>query len=306
VSRRRSSNLYQVDFVAALFSGFLLVWLATTAESDFTANGSTGPIFYILEAKLYYGSAPGDSLVNSLWISSLPDVSLHESCAPLELISYIDKSVSTISGCNYNDEIPRASAEKTEALMATVLRRSKESHVNLDHNVIPTLGLNFRLLDDAPGEQDNYPTVGLALSKISVADEKSYAFSNESRSEVADPQHIHVSVGIIPDGTRLPTEIEIGSAVEVLGGAAVRSAIFGVSISETQPAPPQPAPRGSIVYTFEPFERGLQLSETTPRPLKLEIRLLIDPAGNQRCLTAETTGNLTQTRQKLQLQPTSC
>ncbi|MGR9293656.1 hypothetical protein ACU8OS_35410 (plasmid) [Rhizobium leguminosarum] len=37
---RRSSELYQVDFVAALFGGFLLVWLSGVSEAEFAGNGS--------------------------------------------------------------------------------------------------------------------------------------------------------------------------------------------------------------------------------------------------------------------------
>lgn len=76
---RRPSELYQVDFVAALFGGFLLIWLANSAESDSAGDdGGNSPSFLVVTAMVYFNKS---NTRFGEWSPALPSKALTLGCA---------------------------------------------------------------------------------------------------------------------------------------------------------------------------------------------------------------------------------
>jgi hypothetical protein len=67
--RRRASELYQVDFVAALFGGFLLVWLSGISEAEFPGNDGKQLVFVELSSRGFFDEPNG---TGRYWASFLP------------------------------------------------------------------------------------------------------------------------------------------------------------------------------------------------------------------------------------------
>lgn len=82
--RARSSELYQVDFVAALFGGFLLVWLSGINEAEFPGGGDKRPVFFELSARAYYDRTP--PATGERWAPLLPSSAIGLGCAHPSLV----------------------------------------------------------------------------------------------------------------------------------------------------------------------------------------------------------------------------
>ena len=76
--RRQRSDLYQVDFMAALFGGFVLVWLSGQGALESPQAGQRLPVFFSLTARLVY-SLPGEAEAS---ISVLPEDAIDTACVP--------------------------------------------------------------------------------------------------------------------------------------------------------------------------------------------------------------------------------
>lgn len=97
MKRRRPSDLYQVDFVAALFGGFLLVWLSGIGEAEFPGKGDgKGLVIFELEANAYFLGADG---VGEVSRSVVPLDSAHAACAHPNLVLRLIAAGLSTSAC---------------------------------------------------------------------------------------------------------------------------------------------------------------------------------------------------------------
>src|SRR5436190_2166532 len=86
--RRRASELYQVDFVAALFGGFLLVWLSSIGEAEFPGKGEgKGLALFEVTARAFFKSVDGKSETD---VSIIPRASFRAGCAHPNLVTKLE------------------------------------------------------------------------------------------------------------------------------------------------------------------------------------------------------------------------
>jgi hypothetical protein len=96
----RGSDLYQVDFMAALFSGFLLVWLTGANRSEEVID-DTEQSYVTITARI--GDYPEGS---SKWFPILSDEAAPLGCLGADWITLIDKRHITLDSC-IGDPRPR-------------------------------------------------------------------------------------------------------------------------------------------------------------------------------------------------------
>src|SRR4051812_14042652 len=96
--RRRASELYQVDFVAALFGGFLLVWLSGISEAEFPGNDGKQLVFVEWSTRGYFDQPDGSA---HYWSSFIPEQRTALRCAHskvVELASSVRKLIPCTKG----------------------------------------------------------------------------------------------------------------------------------------------------------------------------------------------------------------
>jgi hypothetical protein len=95
VTRGRSSELYQVDFVAALFGGFLLVWLSGVSDAEFAGNG-TGEVLkpFKLTIVAKFSDAGTEASADAVPISAF-----NAGCAPPKVIEKLSDAGLELYSC---------------------------------------------------------------------------------------------------------------------------------------------------------------------------------------------------------------
>lgn len=97
MARRRPSELYQVDFVAALFGGFLLVWLSSVQEAEFASPSGESLAIFELDIQAHFSAEDGSG--TSIQASVVPITSKQATCAHTALISKLAEAGRPVFAC---------------------------------------------------------------------------------------------------------------------------------------------------------------------------------------------------------------
>jgi len=95
--KRGAADLYQVDFVAALFGGFLLIWLAQMTQADSAANKASAASPFSLEVWIDHGGSPSSR------VNVVPDDSLR--CANMALLDDDENHQLAVSPCAISENL---------------------------------------------------------------------------------------------------------------------------------------------------------------------------------------------------------
>lgn len=114
MGRRRASELYQVDFVAALFGGFLLVWLSNIGEAEFSGSGEGKPlVVFELSTRAFF---TGAGLAGELDTSIIPLEAFRAACAHQGLVGILVKAGLEIFACEGTRSLAIGEAADTNIL----------------------------------------------------------------------------------------------------------------------------------------------------------------------------------------------
>lgn len=166
--RARSSELYQVDFVAALFGGFLLVWLSGIGEAEFPGGGGKRPVFFELSARAYYDLEP--PVMGERWAPLLPSSAIGLGCAHSSLVG-LAKVEGQLFACKtlVSEELTLGDKKSKQYEL-----RVEEAAADRKRPITqpPTLsdGTVLDLLLDDAGTQVVARFVGMVFSKLPDAD----------------------------------------------------------------------------------------------------------------------------------------
>ncbi len=112
-SRRKPSELYQVDFVAALFSGFLLIWLASASESDTSVRSAPTAVPVIVYGT-YRWTAPRIPSRTCTNIEAFPTIQV-SACGPARTLAgtHAPPGWASIDTCRSSTSIANQSSAET-------------------------------------------------------------------------------------------------------------------------------------------------------------------------------------------------
>jgi hypothetical protein len=317
--RRRSSDLYQVDFVAALFGGFLLIWLSGTAESEFPPERENNTTYFRATARLFFETKDAPVREEG-WVSALPQSGLDRGCAhtlpaPLE-----------------------EGSEKLRERLCTLASQSELAPLNSRYLASPTasrndyLGRVFRKIDYAAedlvywrfilaytgaheGRLVAVPVERPARSAAAVVDDKrDIIFVEGLRFQVAAMQGaekrpgrflgITVSDAAMKDADKrvlLPQSAYHFSAIGMILAAAdeglyltvegePRSDRLSFFKSNRPMAEAQSSAKVELVsYVFANVPQALGYRGFSPQPNRLEVKLALDSKSGGNCLIASVT-----------------
>lgn len=161
---RRASELYQVDFVAALFGGFLLVWLSNIGEAEFPGSGEGKPlVVFELSARAFF---TGAGVAAERDTSIIPLDAFRAVCAHQGLVEILVKAGLETFACEGTRSLPIGRAPDTNIVERWAEATAKKITNNRRTVAVgSTFASDFSVLFAAPsGEQLPGRLVGAAFS----------------------------------------------------------------------------------------------------------------------------------------------
>src|SRR6185436_1849895 len=76
---RSRSDMYQVDFVAALFGGFLLIWLSGATDSEPSSMQADAPRFFEIAARNIFTDGNSEDSLAIVPLGSIGTACIHAS-----------------------------------------------------------------------------------------------------------------------------------------------------------------------------------------------------------------------------------
>lgn len=173
---RRSSDLYQVDFVAALFSGFLLIWLVGIGDNDAAGVEGASPLLFEVSVRAIY--APKGGAGNRTWIAGLPEKASIVGCAHDALVAKLRELGRLAMSCT-SSAVRGLQVPPGQSYKEMVEADARKSLADADSLI--SLGLQFDLFFDKDAKSPA-PFAGLALLPLSQKDQPVSA-SSQVRQE---------------------------------------------------------------------------------------------------------------------------
>lgn len=166
--RRSRSEMYQVDFVAALFGGFLLVWLSGANEADAVSKASGSVLMFQISAQLVFESA--DHRQERL--SVLPVDVVSTACIDDKWLSIIYRRSSQLVACHGTPRLHEGNPADISSRTRLELARGGKQEVTA------VIGSSIRLSPTQSVQEDDISWIGRALEAVSVsADDSEIAVS---------------------------------------------------------------------------------------------------------------------------------
>ena len=201
---RRSSELYQVDFVAALFGAFMLIWLSSISDRESAAETSQSATFFQVFVKAYFPKK-NDANNATGWIPVIPQPAVSRGCIHPNVIPLFENPERLIRACGGPTGALNKPADGKSYREFVIAQDEVETKSSFSTEpVISVKGLDLRIvLSDGTTKRDA-PLLGVALSSIPRADANDYA------NPLAKTDYVHVAVGVVSgDGGSEPTSIKI-------------------------------------------------------------------------------------------------
>jgi hypothetical protein len=164
MSRRRASELYQVDFVAALFGGFLLVWLSSIGEAEFPGSGDGRSLtIFEVSAVAYFPGAP------ELAWSVAPAASFRSGCAHPRLVAKLVNAGLAAAECQNGATVELKAGKDSGNLYARAQKYAENAkslqHKATDSAFVPV----FDVIFSTPSADEQGLPVGGAFSTATGA-----------------------------------------------------------------------------------------------------------------------------------------
>jgi hypothetical protein len=161
--RAQPSELYQVDFVAALFGGFLLVWLSGMSEAEFPSDNGKQPVFFELTARAYYDRTDASG---ERWSPLLPATALGLGCAHSDIAGRVaaDRQLVTCK-TQHADEL-KFGKDESKDYGWRVRLAAKEDGRPVIHTPATIDGTPLEILLNDNGFEIGARFTGMALSKM--------------------------------------------------------------------------------------------------------------------------------------------
>jgi len=269
--RRRGSDLYQVDFVAALFSGFLLVWLSGISEAEFPEDASPPLSFYELNARAYFSPQAGGSVK---WSAVLPTPSVTEGCVHPNVIQLAASSlIQSLRACEsaLTRKLNRPGDVAKDYYAAIESDLYRPTHV---HDPIVSFGTTIEIFSRSNGKDSHAKFWGIALKSV----------SDPNAIGVADDQA--VSIGTVPS----PNWPEGKLYAHISHPFKFDSAL--ISIPElTGPLPAPPASARLLNFYFLGLDGHIVWQGYEQLPQQLELVVTLSPSTGGGCYRASVAPN---------------
>jgi hypothetical protein len=153
---RQRSDLYQVDFMAALFGGFVLVWLSGQGILETPTEGQKSPVFFSLSARLIYSKA-GEREVS---VPVLPEEALDAPCISPDWLKPIFGSRPKPDVCHASSSVDLPPGGYDELVKKAAREDPKP------HEFVRLAGINLRLSEGASDENRDPVTIGRVVTNI--------------------------------------------------------------------------------------------------------------------------------------------
>ena len=254
---RQRSDLYQVDFMAALFGGFVLVWLSGQGISESSQVGRQAPVFFSLSARLIY-SPPNEAEAS---VSVLPEEAINAPCIPRDWLRQIFGSRPQPISCHGTAvELPLPSSAYDEAVLTSARQDA------LTHQFVRVAGIDLRLSGDKDNPTSFPAIVGRVVNNIGPAVQTVQHRTGNDHGYV-DLDLQQSLIAIVPTGWTKTPQLVVHNA------ATFRKIIY----SETARG------GGSTEYQFADINRPLPYNSKEPEARRLEVLVHWDLAGQNAC-----------------------
>ena len=143
MARRASSEIYQVDLIAALFGGFMIAWLVSAEEVEFiTASNSV--VLVTIDLRVI-GDVEEGGVSRKWWHGAVLDGAESEGCIPAEITELLDRRVANFIPCQYT-QAATFSAESRDGArsFAVLMQKNGEDCAENAENVAPNNYSSFQ------------------------------------------------------------------------------------------------------------------------------------------------------------------
>jgi hypothetical protein len=276
VRRRGSSDLYQVDFVAALFGGFMLIWLSSIGEIELPPNSGESPVFFQIYSRVYFYSGSNAGSPNN-WVTVLPMSVINQTCAHDHVVNKFRSNENQIRPCYASANPPLPFPDSGTTWFARVEKSERYSR-NLkmtdpfDGKILSSWGIDMQIVLDGPKGKRVAPLLGLALLKVPISDQNNMALGAD---------YIHVALGIIPDGDRI-------SSVKISHFGTFANGLF--SVAEPTLSSTGILEKAALVnYHSDSINRTVPPTPTYALDVnEWQLKVIVDPAGSAECHVASS------------------
>jgi hypothetical protein len=186
--RQKASDLYQVDFMAALFGGFLLIWLSGGGETEFPSDTGKKIVFFEVSAKAYYRDINSAKLD---WAPIWSDAGVTQGCANFRVIALAASSTDrALLPCHVDDLQPLSPfsgevSDYTSRVDAAAKAVKRDTYVD---NRVSIDGTHLRFIYQDGALEREARLVGMALTRID---------SNESKPLGTNADMTLIQVGVL-------------------------------------------------------------------------------------------------------------
>jgi hypothetical protein len=254
--RARRSELYQVDFMAALFGGFVLVWLSGASLSETVTTGERIPTLFSLRARLIY-STVGEP---ERWLAVLPNDVIDTSCIPVTWLHQLYGSRPLPTTCHGLVVLLNKVGTFTfdEEVSATAAKDG------ILHEFADAQGIDLTLLDPSNPAGPKPTPIGRVLAKFDS--------TKQQAPRDALGENMHFNIAVQQEVIEIaPSEWHRVPALAVNNPATIQTQVY----SETEKG------FGNVEYRFPPWDD--ELTFDGEHALQLEVVVHWDLSGSNTC-----------------------
>ncbi len=255
--RRAPSDLYQVDFVAALFGGFLLIWLTGAGESELRGDSGESVVVFEMSGRATFRN--GGSHEATLLV--LPNSLVRMGCAHDNLVAKMRTTSNWVSSCRIDNtqELLKPQTNDFSYDQIVSAARAESSHAVI---FLSAFGTDMTLFSKT-NRKLSAVYAGLAI-----------------RRAVGSSPPYHVGIGILPSdfGNQLMIRLNKPEIYDV--------SRYSVPIAKDQAAPATHIDKYEG-YFFDGIN-GRVAPRSFPTFVRIEFWVRIDQASGGRCYYASS------------------
>jgi hypothetical protein len=258
--RKSGSDLYQVDFVAALFGGFVLIWLSGMTSSESSDNNSDITL-YAISARLNFA--------DSSWLPVMPTEEASLGCVHPEAILQKVAPNSGLMPCQQDSIFAVHITNPSGGYLYPKVLQENVPHPNSSTSVITWIAAWFSDMTIVLGEQEkNEVAIPLGYAIINVQGTNAYGSGGQAQG--GDGAHVLSGIVIGMPHTGRPRFLRIRAFSN--GGAVL--AIPSNQPSLISASPNNDSPTLLTSYLFPVTGSQVVLGKQPPVSLTVEVKEL--------------------------------
>lgn len=153
---RSRSEMYQVDFIAALFGGFLLIWLSGTNEADVPASPTGSVLFFQISVRNLYKGDQGQEA-----LAFLPTDAVATACVDANWLSVIYRNRHELKTCHGSTEFFAGNVHQD--YLASVVARAMSEQGKVQH-VVGVFSADIQIESAGAGAGPEISWIGRAVA----------------------------------------------------------------------------------------------------------------------------------------------